>query len=170
MKYYNEAGEEIQLEDIDLDIGYLQPFQGELIAHHEAIAEIPYKYHYELQTVFFNEGHCIADLEPDDPRIIIIDDQTGEFDFKSEEGWTVRHIITRKVVDQEYVPGRAAWDEYEENQKYILYTQEELNRIAQEKEREAQRQYEESRKQEFLDTGYITLDELTLAVADIIGA
>lgn len=168
MTIYNQEGEVIQ--DYDLTLGYLVPQQGALIAHHEAIAEIPCLYHYELQTVFFNEGHCIADIEPDDPRIIVINDQTGEFDFKTEQGWTVRHTVTKKVIDQEYVAGRAAWDEYEQDYVYTLYTEEELEVIKVEEAERVAAEAKEQRRQQFLQSGYEQLDELTLAIADLIGA
>lgn len=52
------------------------------------------------------------------------------------------------VCTQQYVPYQAAWDEYEDIQRYVKYTEEELQQIEEEKKKqeEAQKEAEEAAK------------------------
>lgn len=96
MRIFNET-KTVELESVDLSTGYLKDDKL-FVAHHEAVAEIKEKGHYEKSKTTKNGYHDIF--------------------------W---------VVDTPRVKPQEAWDEYEDIQVYVPYTEEELAKIKQEK-------------------------------------
>jgi DNA primase large subunit len=96
MRIFNET-KTIELTIYDLEKGYLKDDKL-FIKHHEAVAEVKEKGHYEKRASKHSEY----------PDIF----------------W---------VVDTPRVRPQEAWDEYEDIQVYVPYTEEELAKIKQEK-------------------------------------
>ena len=73
-----------------------------------------------------------------DPRVVVEDDGIT-FGYKMDDGEieycggdVVRGIDVDEVVDKEATEAKEAWDEYEDIKRYVLYTQEELDKRAKE--------------------------------------
>lgn len=178
MRILDVDGNELQEEDIDLEIGYLEPDRI-LIEHHEAIPAQERIWHYAVKTVYFEDGTKVEIESEDDPRIEIIDAKQGHFAYKTpagEEPRKLRNMQLKEVEDQPAVEGKEAWDEYEDIQRYKLYTEEEIA----ERERQRQEEEEAARKaqerEEFLesaperlDTAEVDIEDLVLLMADIVG-
>ncbi|MBQ7912900.1 MAG: hypothetical protein IJ308_04030 [Clostridia bacterium] len=89
MKVYNEEKTQL-LESYDLEKGYLKPDKL-LVAHHEAVAGVPAKWHYETVKTYPNGGKDV-----------------------------------KKVIDEPEVEAVETYDEFENIQVYIPYTEQEL--------------------------------------------
>lgn len=87
----------IELYDPNLNLGYLIDDKI-LIAHHDAVEEVPEQWHYEVTMEYSNGGKDVM-----------------------------------KVVDVPAVCAEQAWDEFEDVQRYVLYNEEELKRIEEER-------------------------------------
>lgn len=161
MRILNEQGVEITRTEIDYQLGYIKPDKL-FVQYHEATEEQEEIYHYEVKTFYFDDGSKMMIESKDDPHVKVIDDQIGKFEYVDQgEGKTFRGADVHKVIDQEKVEAKEAYEEFEDIERYILFTEEELA------EREAQR-IEAERRENFLSFGPNRLDETETNLNDII--
>lgn len=106
-------GNELKLEDIDLNAGKL--VDETITVHHDAVEGVEEVSHVEVLKEYYETG-------PDGTPVL---DEDGH---KVVFGKDVKTII-----DVPGVEAKEAWDEQEEIQRYIPYTAEELDKIAKEK-------------------------------------
>ena len=106
-------GNELKLEDIDLNVGKL--VDETITVHHDAVEGVEEVSHVEVLKEYYATG-------PDGAPVL---DEDGH---KVVFGKDVKTII-----DVPGVEAKDAWDEQEEIQRYIPYTAEELDKIAKEK-------------------------------------
>lgn len=109
----DEHGNELKLEDIDLNAGKL--VDETITVHHDAVEGVEEVSHVEVLKEYYETG-------PDGTPVL---DENGH---KVVFGKDVKTII-----DVPGVEAKDAWDEREEIQRYIPYTAEELDKIAKEK-------------------------------------
>ena len=64
----NEDDEEITMEDVDLELGYLRPDQL-LKEHHEAIEFQEEQWHYAVTCYYFEDGSEMKITSEEDPHI-----------------------------------------------------------------------------------------------------
>ena len=173
----DENDNEITMDDVDLELGYLRADQL-LKEHHEAIEFQEEQWHYAVTCYYFEDGSEMKIEEEDDPHIERIDADNGVFGFipqdEEEEQLVLKGIDLKQAVDKEQVDAKEAWDEYEDIQRYIKYTPEEL-------EEKKQREEEQARREEFMGTGperltnveeglgtaEINIDDLQVTMADM---
>lgn len=106
-------GNELKLEDIDLNAGKL--VDETITVHHDAVEGVEEVSHVEVLKEYYETG-------PDGTPVL---DEDG---YKIVFGKDVKTII-----DVPGVEAKPAYDEQEEIQRYIPYTAEELDKIAKEK-------------------------------------
>lgn len=106
-------GNELKLEDIDLNAGKL--VDETITVHHDAVKGVEEVSHVEVLKEYYETG-------PDGTPVL---DEDGH---KIVFGKDVKTII-----DVPGVEAKAAYDEQEEIQRYVPYTAEELDKIAKEK-------------------------------------
>mgnify|MGYP007098820805 FL=1 len=163
IRILNEDDEEITMDEVDLELGYLRPDQL-LKEHHEAIEFQEEQWHYAVACFYFEDGSELKVESEDDPHIEKIDADNGVFGFipqnEEEEQLAVKGIDLKQEVDKERVEAKEAWDEYENIQRYILYTQEELDA---KREREEQ----QAKREEFMGTGPDRLSTVEEDVGDL---
>ena len=178
MKILDIEGNELQEDSLDFEKGYLEG-EDVFVKHHDEIPEQEREFHYKVVAFRFEDGTSLIIENEDDPHIEKIDIYKGIFRYKSLEGEEEKvasNIEIEEVEDKPYIPGKKAWDEYEEIGRYHLYTQEELDWKKQERERW-------ERTKEFMETGLnrieqseeniqetsSTVDDLVLVMADLFG-
>ena len=163
IRILNEDDEENTMDEVDLELGYLRPDQL-LKEHHEAIEFQEEQWHYAVACFYFEDGSELKVESEDDPHIEKIDADNGVFGFipqnEEEEQLAVKGIDLKQEVDKERVEAKEAWDEYENIQRYILYTQEELDA---KREREEQ----QAKREEFMGTGPDRLSTVEEDVGDL---
>lgn len=161
---------ELVREDIDFSLGYVVP-EEIFVKHHEAIESTEEIYHYQVKTFYFEDGTKMEIESSDDPHVKIIDSQAGRFEYVDQgEGKVFRGADISKIIDIEAVEGKDAWDEYETIERFIEYTPEEIATQKAEAERV-------EKQHEFIVTGpdrltntELSLDDLILLMAEMIGA
>lgn len=170
IRILNEDDEEITMDDVDLELGYLRPDQL-LKEHHEAIEFQEEQWHYAVTCFYFEDGSELKIESEDDPHIEKIDADNGVFGFipqtEEEQAWALKGIDLKQAVDQEQIDAKEAWDEYEQIQRYILYTPEELEEKKKREEEQAKRETFMSSGPERLDTAEINIEDLTVTVSDM---
>lgn len=170
IRILNEDDEEITMDEVDLELGYLRP--GQLLKeHHEAIELQEEQWHYAVTCFYFEDGSELKVESEDDPHIEKIDADNGVFGFipqnEEEEQLAVKGIDLKQAVDQEQIDAKEAWDEYEQIQRYILYTPEELEEKKKREEEQAKRETFISSGPERLDSAEVTIEDLTVTVSDL---
>lgn len=167
MRILNEQDQEIEASSVDLDLGYLKPDKIFITRHEEILGEEEI-WHYAVSCVYFEDG-SFEKTRDNDERIKIIDKQVGIFEWipQAEEDRVAKGMDLQKVIDKEAIAPKPAWDEYEDIQRYVLYTEEELEQRKQEKE-------EAEKRANFLTTGpdrlastEVSIGDLSIAVSDI---
>lgn len=170
IRILNEDDEEITMDEVDLEFGYLRPDQL-LKEHHEAIELQEEQWHYAVTCFYFEDGSELKVESEDDPHIEKIDADNGVFGFipqnEEEEQLAVKGIDLKQAVDQEQIDAKEAWDEYEQIQRYILYTPEELEEKKKREEEQAKRETFMSSGPERLDSAEVTIEDLTVTVSDL---
>lgn len=170
IRILNEDDEEITMDEVDLELGYLRLDQL-LKEHHEAIEFQEEQWHYTVTCYYFKDGSEMKITSEDDPHIERIDADNGVFGFipqnEEEEQLVVKGIDLKQEVDKERVEAKEAWDEYENIQRYILYTQEELEEKKKREEEQAKRETFMSSGSERLDSAEVTIEDLTVTVSDL---
>lgn len=194
VRILDQDGNELTEGQIDYSKGHLET-EEVFVAHHEAIEAIPQQEHYFVQSVFFdvstdNEGNKYYpedwyNLEDGDPRIEVIDAQSGAFNIV-DKTLNVRGMVIKKVVDVEGAPAKDAYDEKETIKRYIPFTTAELEEQEKTKKQEKIREslvtivpaLEESVEQLQVDSSATTeeienvnaaLDEIAIAIAEMVG-
>lgn len=160
MRILDEKDQEIQESDVDTDKGYLKADKVFKV-HHDEQVEIPEQKHYELTRFVFTDGTDMTIESNEDPHVKVIDDQTGQFEYVDQgEGKTYFGADVKQVTDQEHVEQKDAYDEYEDIQRYVLYTEKELQdrKDAQEKQ---------EKQSAFLENGPDQLDANTTSIGDL---
>lgn len=184
MRILDKNDNELQLEDLDLDKGQLIPEQ-KVIEEHPAQERIEAVQHYAVKTFYFSDGTSLEIEDEHDPHVEVIDLEAGKFGYNNlpgEEEKNVHGIELKYITDVEGQEPKEAWTEYEDIQRWIPYTEEELKARKEEEERQA-------KQQQLLETGLdsiaalnnraddaeqkitetqVTLDDLVLVMADIV--
>lgn len=172
MRILDEAGKELQDEDVDSSLGYLVP-EEILKKHHDETPEVEEKGHYYPETFYFTDGtqYSVQTEWENDPCVKPNDDGVS-FTYVAPEGEEPREFKgcdVKYIIDVEHQEAKQAWDEMEEIQRYKLYTEEELKQ-----RKDAQEKQE--KQDAFLETGPDRLtstesdvNDITVAIADLIG-
>lgn len=113
MKVYNENKTKV-LETYDLELGYLKADKL-LKEHHEAVQEVPAITVQAKVAIITANGGKVEEIGEKHYEVV------AEF---PNGGKTVREIVETPAI-----PGKEAYDEYEDIQVYVLYTAEELDEI-----------------------------------------
>lgn len=180
MRILNEQDKEIQEEDVDLKKGYLMPDKV-FVAHHDAVEAKSEEGHYYPETVYFEDdtSYSVQWADENDPHITPNEDGVS-FEYASLEGEDekeVRGMDVKWIIDQEQQDAKEAWDEYEDIQRYKLWTEEEL-------QQQAKQKAEAEKRENFMSTGpdrldnaesnidvvSTNVDDITMLLADMIGA
>ena len=106
-------GNELKLEDIDLNAGKL--VDETITVHHDAVEGVEEVSHVEVVKEYYETG---PDGEP------VLDEDGHKIVFGKD---------VKTIIDVPGVEAKPAYDEQEEIQRYIPYTAEELDKIAKEK-------------------------------------
>ena len=106
-------GNELKLEDIDLNAGKL--VDETITVHHDAVEGVEEVSHVEVLKEYYETG-------PDGTPVL--DEDGNKIVFGKD---------VKTIIDVPGVEAKDAWDEQEEIQRYIPYTAEELDKIAKEK-------------------------------------
>lgn len=106
-------GNELKLEDIDLNAGKL--VDETITVHHDAVEGVEEVSHVEVLKEYYETG---PDGEP------VLDEDGNKIVFGKD---------VKTIIDVPGVEAKPAYDEQEEIQRYIPYTAEELDKIAKEK-------------------------------------
>lgn len=172
MRILNENDQEISEDQIDYDKGYLQGDKI-FVKHHEEILAKDEVWHYAVKTFYFTDGSSYNVTGEDDPHIEKIEPDQGKFGYFNQEGEEfkeVKGIDLQQVIDAERQEGKEAWDEYEDIQRYILYTEEELAEMQERKEKQEKQEIFLSTGPERLDNAETDIGDLSIMVADILFA
>lgn len=172
MKYYDQDDNELDYNDIDLSLGWIQD-ELRLVEHHDAVEYKSPEFHEYPGVFYFADGTKYFTEGEDDPHIVNKDGKWGYkvLDNEVEEPLLeVFGIDLYPVQDTEEVPAVDAWDEYEEIGRYYLYTPEQ-------KADHDRRMLEESAKAAFffngsgpkrLNNAETAIDDLILTMADMV--
>lgn len=160
MRILNEEDVEIKESDVDTTKGYLKA-DKKFVAHHKEQAEIPERKHYQVIRFSFEDGSHMLIEDNTDAHVKVIDDQAGVFEYVDQGEGNVYHGAELKsVIDQEHVEHKDAYDEYEDIQRYVLYTQEELAARKEAEEKQA-------KQATFLEDGPDQLKFNTASIGDL---
>ena len=161
MKIYDEADNEITEDEVDTSKGRLVS-DKKFVAHHDAVEAKDEEKHYRVKTIYFEDSEPIT-IEGDnvDSHIQIEDAKSGRFLYVDQgENRTFRGMDLEEVIESEKQEAAEAYDEYEDIQRYKLFTEEEL-KTRQEQQEKAQKQ------QEFMENGPDTLAANTESINDL---
>ena len=133
MRILNEKDVEIQEEDCDLTLGYLTPDKV-FVQHHDAVSETPEEGHYYPKKFYFMDGtnYEVHGEGENDPHVKPNDDGLT-FEYlpdEEEETKEIKGTDVAWIVDKERQEAKDAYDEYEDIQRYKLYTEEQLRERA----------------------------------------
>lgn len=160
MKIYNEEDVEIKESDVDTTKGYLKS-DKKFITHYDEQPEVIEHKHYEVERFVFEDGSQMLVDGNTDAHVKVIDDQAGIFEYVDQGEGNVYHgAEIKSVIDQEHVEHKDAYDEYEDIQRYVLYTEEEL---AARKEAEGK----QAKQTAFLENGPDQLESNTTSIGDL---
>lgn len=150
MRILDEQGQEITLEEVDFNLGWLK--------NEEIVQNIPELTHYMVGRFYFEDGTSYTPIGEDDPHIEIINAEKGNFKYvpqNEEEPKQVRGMDIKLIVDQK------ARTITEDIQRYILYTKEELI------QRELPQRVSAAEKA--IEETDITIEDLILLMAEVLG-
>lgn len=160
MKIYNEEDVEIKESDVDTTKGYLK-FDKKFITHYDEQPEVIEHKHYEVERFVFEDGSQMLVDGNTDAHVKVIDDQAGIFEYVDQGEGNVYHgAEIKSVIDQEHVEHKDAYDEYEDIQRYVLYTEEELAARKEAEEKQA-------KQTAFLENGPDQLESNTTSIGDL---
>lgn len=156
MRILDVDNNELQEEEIDFDEGYLEADKI-FKQHHDEIPAEEYQWHYGLLDIYFNDGTSYTPQGEDDPHIKRPDNpHSSKFEyipFEGENPRTIRGMSLHRITDVEGKDAIPAWDEYEDIQRYKLYTEEEKAT----RKRTAE---DQAKKEELITTGLDRLIKL----------
>lgn len=172
MRILDENNHELQAEEVDLSVGYLA-LEKLLEEHHEATPEVQEEGHYYPERFYFMDDSVyeVASGNEDDPCVKANEDGVS-FSYIAPEGEEEREFKgcdVRYIIDVEHQDAKEAWDEYEDIQRYKLYTPEQLKEKQEREQAEAKREAFLSTGPERLDSVETDVDDMTLLIADMIG-
>lgn len=147
MKILDNFNKELEQEEIDLTKGRLVSDKL-FIEHHEAISASEEEGYFTPVKFYFFDGSSYTVTDKQDKHIGeegVFIGQTEEERSKEVIGTDWDYVVTQQA--QRAIP---AWDEYEDIQRYILYSEEELKKIEEQKELERQREEAEQQARDFL--------------------
>lgn len=160
MKIYNEEDVEIKESDVDTTKGYLKS-DKKFITHYDEQPEVIEHKHYEVERFVFEDGSQMFVDGNTDAHVKVIDDQAGIFEYVDQGEGNVYHgAEIKSVIDQEHVEHKDAYDEYEDIQRYVLYTEEELAARKEAEEKQA-------KQTAFLEDGPDQLESNTTSIGDL---
>lgn len=160
MKIYNEEDVEIKESDVDTTKGYLKS-DKKFITHYDEQPEVIEHKHYEVERFVFEDGSQMLVDGNTDAHVKVIDDQAGIFEYVDQGEGNVYHgAEIKSVIDQEHVEHKDAYDEYEDIQRYVLYTEEELAARKEAEEKQA-------KQTAFLEDGPDQLESNTTSIGDL---
>lgn len=168
MKILNEEDVEIKESDVDTTKGYLT-LDKKFVAHHDEQIEIPEKKHYEVERFIFDDGSQMLIESNEDPHVKVIDDQAGVFEYVDKgEGNVYYGADIKSVIDHEYVEHKDAYDEYEDIQRYILYTEAELKERKEMEEKQAKQAAFMENGPDQLESNTTSIGDLTIVLSEIV--
>ena len=170
MRILNEKDVEVQEEDCDLTLGYLTPDKV-FVQHHDAVPEIPEEGHYYPKKFYFMDGtsYEVHGEGENDPHVKPNDDGLT-FEYlpdEEEEPKEIKGTDVAWIVDKERQEAKDAYDEYEDIQRYKLYTEEQLQQQAEQKAEAEKRQNFMSTGPERLDSAEVSIADMSVAISDI---
>lgn len=172
MKIFDENGNllgDSESYEPDLELGRVS-YDTRAGKHYEAEPEIKEEYHYEVSRWYFEDGTSMDPTGNDDPHVKVIDDQTGKFEYVDcGEGKSYRGADITKVVDVEHVDAKDAYDETETVEIYTKYTQEELDKFAAQKAKDARQVAFMKNGPDQLDTNTVNIEDLTVMISEMAG-
>lgn len=169
MKILNEQDEEIQESDVDTSKGYLTSEQL-IIAHHDAVERKQEVSHFTVDVFYFDDDTSLKATGEDDPHIEVVDAKQGVFNYVDQgEGKVLRGMDLRTIVDEEEVQEKEAYDETEDIQRYILYTEEQLAEMEERRKKNQATQEFLENGPEQLNTNTSSIEDLTILMSDLIG-
>lgn len=173
MRILDEKDNELTEDQVDLSVGYLT-YDQVLKEHHNAVVGVQEKGHYYPQAFYFTDGtKYVVTVDGESDPCVKRNEDGMSFSYVAPEGEEPREYKgcdLKYIIDVERQDGKPAYDEMEDIQRYKLYTEEELK---------AKREAEEKKKAEteFLSSGPSRLstvetdvNDMTLTIADLIGA
>ena len=156
MRILDVNDNELQEEDVDLEEGYLADDKIFKV-HHDEIPAVEQQWHYGVLEMFFEDGGKYVPLAENDPHVIVPQDpHSTQFIYRetpTSEPRKIRGMSLEQIIDVKGVDAIAAWDEYEDIKRYILYSEEE-------KATRAETQRLEREKENLLTTGFKRLNDL----------
>lgn len=169
MRILNENDIEIQESDVNTELGYLK--QDKVFKKHipavEGQEEI---YHYRLKTWFFTDGTSMEIKDENDPHVQVIDAKKGQFKYVDQgEGKTYHGGEVVRVVDHKAVEAVEEHDEYEDIQRYVLYTEKEIEDLREYKRKSEERESFMEEGPQRLNNVELTTDDIVLLLAEMIG-
>lgn len=168
MRILNEEDVEIKESDVDTTKGYLKS-DKKFIVHHEEQPEISEKKHYEVERFIFKDGSQMLIETNEDPHVKVIDDQAGIFEYVDQGEGNVYHgAEIKSVIDQEHVEHKDAYDEYEDIQRYILYTEKELQARKEAEEKQAKQTAFMENGPDQLESNTTSIGDLTIMLSEIV--
>ena len=168
MNIYNEEDVEIKESDVDTTKGYLKS-DKKFIVHHEEQPEISEKKHYEVERFVFEDGSQMLIETNEDPHVKVIDDQAVVFEYVDKGEGNVYHgAEIKSVIDQEHVEHKDAYDEYEDIQRYVLYTEEELQARKEAEEKQAKQTAFMENGPDQLESNTTSIGDLTIMLSEIV--
>lgn len=168
MKIYNEEDVEIKESDVDTTKGYLKS-DKKFIVHHEEQPEVIEHKHYEVERFVFEDGSQMLVDGNTDAHVKVIDDQAGIFEYVDQGEGNVYHgAEIKSVIDQEHVERKDAYDEYEDIQRYVLYTEEELQARKEAEEKQAKQTAFMENGPDQLESNTTSIGDLTIMLSEIV--
>lgn len=168
MKIYNEEDVEIKESDVDTTKGYLKS-DKKFIVHHEEQPEVLEHKHYEVERFVFEDGSQMLVDGNTDAHVKVIDDQAGIFEYVDQGEGNVYHgAEIKSVIDQEHVEHKDAYDEYEDIQRYVLYTEEELQARKEAEEKQAKQTAFMENGPDQLESNTTSIGDLTIMLSEIV--
>lgn len=168
MKIYNEEDVEIKESDVDTTKGYLKS-DKKFIVHHEEQPEVIEHKHYEVERFVFEDGSQMFVDGNTDAHVKVIDDQAGVFEYVDQGEGNVYHgAEIKSVIDQEHVEHKDAYDEYEDIQRYVLYTEEELQARKEAEEKQAKQTAFMENGPDQLESNTTSIGDLTIMLSEIV--
>lgn len=168
MKIYNEEDVEIKESDVDTTKGYLKS-DKKFIVHHEEQPEVIEHKHYEVERFVFKDGSQMLVDGNTDAHVKVIDDQAGIFEYVDQGEGNVYHgAEIKSVIDQEHVERKDAYDEYEDIQRYVLYTEEELQARKEAEEKQAKQTAFMENGPDQLESNTTSIGDLTIMLSEIV--
>ena len=179
MRILDENDQELQEENLDLTLGHLT-YDQVLKEHHEAVPEVKEEGHYYPQTFYFMDGtkYNVTVEGENDPCVQPNEDGVS-FTYIAPEGEEPREYKgcdVKYIIDVEHEEAKEAWDEYEDIQRYKLYTKEQLEENRKNREEAEKRENFMTTGPDRLNTAEVditglttSMDDITMLMADMIG-